>query len=280
MIKKISRPKQVNNQDKQAPKTIQELMQRYDLDNKEVCDYLDYLIEHLIQEKQELNKKIETNADNINNKVSKTGDTITGNLILNKAHYLKGIDEDGNYIGLIRAHNGYTAVGDSNKETRIWSSVMPTIQTGGKTYTIATREPLGYMVVGLSANTAVTTAAAWTGYTIPLNSLKKSIGSGLTFTNNTVKIGAGISRVKVSALAMHSNDAVTSSISGIMHNTAIIEIGYVSGKTGWQSVSYPQYLIDVKENDTISLFYQSNTANGTFRFAGNQHTLLIVEVIS
>lgn len=270
MIKKISRPKQVNNQDKQAPKTIQELMQRYDLDNKEVCDYLDYLIEHLIQEKQEIER----------NKVSKSGDTMTGDLILDNAHFIKGIDSNANSMNLIRAYNGMVAPGDGNYNMRLFSKSEITAWINGTVKTLATREPLGYMVVGLSTNTTVTTTATWTNYTIPLDSLKKSIGSGLTFTNNTVKIGAGISRVKVSAVAMHSNDNVYTSASAIFHNNNIIEQGYVSGKTGWQSVSYPQYLIDVKENDIISLKYQSDTANGNLRFAGAHYTLLIVEVIS
>ncbi len=47
MIKKIQRNKKVNNQDKQAPKTIQELMQRYDLNNNKIEEYLDYLVNYL-----------------------------------------------------------------------------------------------------------------------------------------------------------------------------------------------------------------------------------------
>lgn len=140
MIKKISRPKQVNNQDKQAPKTIQELMQRYDLDNKEICDYLDYLIEHLIQEKQELNKKIETNTDNIKNKVSKSGDTMTGDLILDNGRFLDGIDSNGNQMHLIRAYNGMVAPGHGNYPMRLFSKSDITAWINGTVKTLATKE--------------------------------------------------------------------------------------------------------------------------------------------
>ena len=47
MIEKIKRRKQIDNQDKQQPQTIQDLIRRYDLDNIEVKDYLDYLIGRL-----------------------------------------------------------------------------------------------------------------------------------------------------------------------------------------------------------------------------------------
>lgn len=47
MIEKIKRKKELNNQDKQSPQTIRDLMRRYDLDNTEIKDYLDYLVNYL-----------------------------------------------------------------------------------------------------------------------------------------------------------------------------------------------------------------------------------------
>lgn len=47
MIEKIKRRKQIDNQDKQQPQTAQDLIRRYDLDNKEIKDYLDYLVDYL-----------------------------------------------------------------------------------------------------------------------------------------------------------------------------------------------------------------------------------------
>lgn len=130
MIKKIQKNKKINNQDKQQPKNIQELMQRYDLDNNKIEEYLDYLIDYLIQQKQKIDE----------NKVSKNGDKMNGDLILNNAKYLIGIDENNNSIQLIRAHTDMTAVGCSMKETRIWSSVQPTVNVGGTVKTLATKE--------------------------------------------------------------------------------------------------------------------------------------------
>lgn len=47
MIGRIKRPEKGNNQDMQIPKDIQELMQRYDLENSNIYDFLDYLVSYL-----------------------------------------------------------------------------------------------------------------------------------------------------------------------------------------------------------------------------------------
>lgn len=47
MIEKIRTKNNINNQDRQNPKTIQELINRYDLDNTEVINKLNELIDYL-----------------------------------------------------------------------------------------------------------------------------------------------------------------------------------------------------------------------------------------
>lgn len=47
MIEKPKRPKKVDIQDRQPPRTLQELINRYDLDNTKIYDYLDELVAKL-----------------------------------------------------------------------------------------------------------------------------------------------------------------------------------------------------------------------------------------
>lgn len=47
MIEKPTRPKQPNIQERQPPRTLQELISRYDLDNTKIYDFLDELIDKL-----------------------------------------------------------------------------------------------------------------------------------------------------------------------------------------------------------------------------------------
>lgn len=47
MIEKPKRPIKLNNQDRQIPANIQDLINRYDLDNTNIYDYLEYLVNYL-----------------------------------------------------------------------------------------------------------------------------------------------------------------------------------------------------------------------------------------
>lgn len=47
MIDKIKRKKQVNKQDITKPKTVDDLQKKYDFSNKDIYDYLDYLVDYL-----------------------------------------------------------------------------------------------------------------------------------------------------------------------------------------------------------------------------------------
>lgn len=79
MIEKPKRPKQPNIQDRQPPRTLQELINRYDLDNTKIYDFLDGLVELLNTEK----KSIDTSINDLNNnKVNKSGDSMAGALLM------------------------------------------------------------------------------------------------------------------------------------------------------------------------------------------------------
>lgn len=50
MIEKPKRPKQPDIQERQPPRTLQELINRYDLDNTKIYDFLDELVEKEIED--------------------------------------------------------------------------------------------------------------------------------------------------------------------------------------------------------------------------------------
>lgn len=79
MIEKPKRPKKPDIQERQPPRTLQELINRYDLDNTKIYDFLDELVELLNTER----KSIDTSINDLNNnKVNKSGDTMTGALLM------------------------------------------------------------------------------------------------------------------------------------------------------------------------------------------------------
>lgn len=61
MIEKPKRPKKLNNQDRKIPASIQELINRYDLENNDVYDFLDYLVNSFNNETSEIETKTEKN---------------------------------------------------------------------------------------------------------------------------------------------------------------------------------------------------------------------------
>lgn len=95
MIEKPKRPKQPNIQDRQPPRTLQELINRYDLDNTKIYDFLDGLVD-LLNIREET---VDTDISNLNssvtnlsnNKVNKSGDTLTGELLFNNKNDYAGI---------------------------------------------------------------------------------------------------------------------------------------------------------------------------------------------
>lgn len=77
MIEKPKRPKKPDIQERQPPRTLQELISRYDLDNTKIYDFLDGLVELLNTEKE----SIDISINDLNNKkVNKSGDAMTGEL--------------------------------------------------------------------------------------------------------------------------------------------------------------------------------------------------------
>lgn len=69
MIEKPRRPKLPNIQERQPPRTLQELINRYDLDNTKIYDFLDELVGHL-NESQITTKVIEVGEIEIASKAS------------------------------------------------------------------------------------------------------------------------------------------------------------------------------------------------------------------
>lgn len=47
MLEKPKRVEKVSIQDRIQPTTVEELIKKYDLDNRKIYDYLDYLVDYL-----------------------------------------------------------------------------------------------------------------------------------------------------------------------------------------------------------------------------------------
>lgn len=121
---------------------------------------------------------------------------------------------------------------------------------------------------------------------IQMNSNKGSVGSKLTFSNYSVKIGAGVNYVLASGLcwAEQSNGYKWITIkkkSGSSYTTVASAISPRNSNEDWDSVSLPPTLIGVSQNDEISMWV-ATTGSATGRVSGQTYpnsTYLTVEVV-
>lgn len=122
---------------------------------------------------------------------------------------------------------------------------------------------------------------------VQMNLTRNKIGSKLTFTNNSVKIGAGVNSVLVSGLCwVEAHDGykwvTLRKKEGSTYTTISSAITPKNTLENWDSLSLPPILIQVKENDEISMWVAiTGTAAG--RVAGTSYTeaaiYLTVEVV-
>lgn len=99
MIEKPKRPKQPSIQERQPPRTLQELINRYDLDNTKVYDFLDELVDNLKNKEETVDNDItelEQGQTDLQNQINidtsySTEETAIGTWIDGKTIYRKAI---------------------------------------------------------------------------------------------------------------------------------------------------------------------------------------------
>lgn len=128
--------------------------------------------------------------------------------------------------------------------------------------------------------TSTTASSLSDNFKILLNSKADGYGAKLTLENNSVKIGSGISKIKVSASVFVNGPNQTGYVWGkILKNEETISSSIIpyANQGSFLSTPIPASIVDVSENDEISLIADS-TCNGTLR-TGKANTWLLVEVI-
>ena len=90
MIEKPKRPKKLNNQDRKIPINIQELINRYDLENTDIYDYLDSLTGLLSNKFTDVENTIEEKTEKNIMTAYSTGDqTVNNNTVINLTNSIR-----------------------------------------------------------------------------------------------------------------------------------------------------------------------------------------------
>lgn len=113
-------------------------------------------------------------------------------------------------------------------------------------------------------NSSTTTTGANTYDKIPLK-LKTSVGTKLTIdsTNKGVKIGSGVSYIKVSGLATFGTRAGTSRHQLLIYKNTTIISGAITRLDGnWETIVLNEILFPVSQNDIIYLYVRTQDSSG------------------
>lgn len=122
--------------------------------------------------------------------------------------------------------------------------------------------------------------------TIALDTVISSIGTKLTLSNGSVKIGSGVSKVMVSGVLrgyFKNNNTTTNYEVGcrINKNTTIARaVEFIIDKNATinaKLITVAPFLLDVEENDVISIGIYSSTGNAVRKYLANSY--LTIEVI-
>lgn len=108
----------------------------------------------------------------------------------------------------------------------------------------------------ITANAIGTTTTAGTNKQLALTEQCK-VGDKLSIVDGKVKIGKGIKKVLVYAKALFDDKQVTNSFFYLKHNETIVNRSDVYGL--YNTVSLPGLLLEVKEDDTLSLLINTGT---------------------
>lgn len=128
--------------------------------------------------------------------------------------------------------------------------------------------------------TTTTASNVSSDFQVLLNNISDSEGNKFTISNNQIVIGAGVSKVRVSAGIFIEQQTDTGYIWGKIYknstfcNGAILPYTDVGNNL---SISIPPMIVNVEQGDTFKLIVDS-TAGGKIR-TGTANTWILIEVV-
>lgn len=137
------------------------------------------------------------------------------------------------------------------------------------------------IVIGLSSDITINPTVQYQRTKLNLSSEMSKLGDKLTLIDGEVKIGKGISKVRVSANGVLSGSTQLTGIIIAKNGDATYRTFTGSSHTSFLSCSISEGILDVKENDLISLYVYTNTTteSRTVRAYDGYATYLCVEAV-
>lgn len=137
------------------------------------------------------------------------------------------------------------------------------------------------IVIGLSSDITINPTVQYQRTKLNLSLEMGKLGDKLTLTNGEVKVGKGISKIRVSANGVLSGSTQLTGIIVAKNGDDTYRTFTGSSHTSFLSCSISGGILDVNENDLISLYVYTNTAteSRTVRAYDGYATYLCVEAV-
>lgn len=138
-----------------------------------------------------------------------------------------------------------------------------------------------YMVVRGTDNTTYNMSSAWTYLHINMNTVDQFNGNLLTFSNNHIVIGAGVTRIRVSGLiGLWGMPNTSIEIHPRKNDSSFKTIYYTKASAaGTEAVPIPPIILDVNEGDTIDVSFTSGYTGSYKLLTRSDVSYLLVEVV-
>ena len=133
------------------------------------------------------------------------------------------------------------------------------------------------ITIQLGSEFSCTTLDAYTAVTGFVQANK--IGDKLSFSNNSIVIGAGVSKIKVTAKAgWYATNTSTKYLRLLKNNSTLVWSTINVPNSSFLSDSIPENLVDVVQGDTISMSYYTAVAGDSLQ--DSMRTFITVEVVA
>lgn len=170
-----------------------------------------------------------------------------------------------------------TAMSDNSTnsvQNKVIKEYVDTKTQEAKEY-VDTKTKLNYIIA-----TSTTASSLTSEFKVLLNSKVDGYGDNLTLSNNAIKIGEGISKIRISGNIFVNSPSQVGYVWGQIRKNNSLVLGSITSyanQGGFLSSIISPSIINVEQDDEITLIADS-TCKGTLR-TGSSNTWLMVEVI-
>lgn len=138
------------------------------------------------------------------------------------------------------------------------------------------------ITIGLNSDSSITATSAYQTTDVNLTKEVAKSGTKLSLSSGKVAIGAGVSKVLVSANAMTQGDAGSFGFMIRKNTNTEVAVSYAAPSgTGWLHIALTPVLVNVSQGDTLKLTVYINNNNSTknIKAYNGTGTYLTVQVV-